>query len=77
MIKHQLKNGTSLSLEGENANIEIVRYENNIKKGTAKVTLKGKEDTEFGGLKTVTFKIVPRTIENNWEGIFEDMLGSL
>ncbi|MBR5578561.1 MAG: fibronectin type III domain-containing protein, partial [Lachnospiraceae bacterium] len=43
---------------------EIVAYSNNVNKGTAKVTLRGKED--FGGEKTVTFKIVQRDANTNW-----------
>ena len=37
-------------------------YDKNIKKGTAKVTLKGIDngETVYGGLKTVTFKIVQK-----------------
>lgn len=34
---------------------EIVGYTNNIRKGTAKVTIHGLR--EYGGTKTVTFKI--------------------
>ena len=34
---------------------EIIGYQNNTKKGTAKVTLKGVGN--YGGTKTVTFKI--------------------
>ena len=72
-----LKNGTKLILEGDDANIEVVRYQNNSKKGTAKVTFRGKEGTEFGGYKTVTFKITPRTVSKNWEGVLEDVFGIL
>lgn len=36
-------------------NYEITGYENNINKGTATVTIKGRNDC--GGLKTVRFKI--------------------
>ncbi|MBR5578435.1 MAG: discoidin domain-containing protein [Lachnospiraceae bacterium] len=43
-------------------------YTNNVKKGTAKVTLKGIGD--FGGTKTVTFKIGQRDIAKN---LFEDL----
>ncbi|MCQ2548480.1 MAG: InlB B-repeat-containing protein [Lachnospiraceae bacterium] len=39
-------------------NFEIVKYENNVNMGTAKVTLKGIND--LGGSKTVTFKIVQK-----------------
>ncbi len=47
---------------------EIVSYTNNIRKGTAKVTFHGKGD--YGGEKTVTFKIDPRNIEYYWQGAF-------
>ncbi len=39
---------------------EIVSYSNNIKKGTAKITVRGVGD--YGGEKTVTFKIVSKTM---------------
>ena len=44
----------------EEGDYEIIGYTNNIKKGTAKMTLKGVGD--YGGTKTVTFKIVPRNV---------------
>ncbi|MBR5578736.1 MAG: exo-alpha-sialidase, partial [Lachnospiraceae bacterium] len=69
----KMSDGTVLTLEGDNANIEVVRYQNNIKKGTAKVTFKGKEGTNFGGYKTVTFKINARTVHNAWEGVVENL----
>ena len=40
---------------------EIVSYSNNIKKGTAKVTIHGL--SEYGGTKTVTFKIKARPMK--------------
>lgn len=40
---------------------EIVSYTNNIKKGTAKVTIHGL--SEYGGTKTVTFKIKARPMK--------------
>ncbi len=40
---------------------EIVSYSNNLKKGTAKVTLHGL--SEYGGTKTVTFKIKARPMK--------------
>ncbi|MCR5450159.1 MAG: hypothetical protein K6F23_12290, partial [Solobacterium sp.] len=46
---------------------EIVGYTNNIKKGTAKVTFRGKG--EYGGEKTVSFKIGQRNISTYWNGI--------
>ena len=47
-------------------------YTNNIKKGSATVTIRGKG--EYGGTKTVKFKIAQRNINNWWSGLFE-MLG--
>lgn len=44
----------------EEGDYEIIGYTNNIKKGTAKMTLRGVGD--YGGTKTVTFKIVPRNV---------------
>ena len=72
-----LKNVGNLYLEdGENkvANIEVVEdsYVKNVNKGTAKVTLRGKGD--FGGEKTVTFKIVQRDANTNWwSGLAESL----
>ena len=40
---------------------EIVGYENNVKKGTAKVTIKGVGDT-YGGTKTIKFTIKARSL---------------
>ena len=45
----------------------IVSYSNNINKGTAKVTFRG--IGEYGGTKTVTFKIGQRNITDYWNGI--------
>ena len=46
--------------------IEVVEgsYVKNVNKGTAKVTFRGIGE-EFGGTKTVTFKIVPRNVVNH------------
>lgn len=48
--------------------IEVVEgsYEKNIAKGTARVTFRGMEGTDFGGTRTVTFKIKPATIDSRW-----------
>ena len=46
---------------------EIASYTNNIKKGTAKVTFRGLG--EYGGTKTVSFKIGQRSISDYWQGI--------
>lgn len=35
-------------------------YENNVKKGTAEVTIRGKAGSNYGGTKTVTFKITAK-----------------
>lgn len=47
-----------------NEDVEIVGYENNIRKGTAKVTLHGiyNEGKGYGGYKTVTFKILSKSM---------------
>ena len=59
------------STEGREANIEVVSYENNLKKGTAKVTFRGKEEAGFGGTKTVTFKITAKSVwKEFWKGLF-------
>ncbi len=50
-------NGTAL---GED-DFEIVSYSNNIKPGTAKVTVRGKG--RYGGEKTISFKIIRRSAE--------------
>lgn len=79
-IKTYLKvsGGERISLffedKGEHkANIEVVpgSYVKNIRKGTARVTIRGKEGTEYGGSKIVTFKIVPREIESDFKGVFQ------
>ena len=46
---------------------EVVSYTNNVKKGTAKVTFRG--IGEYGGMKTVSFKIGQRSITDHWNGI--------
>ena len=46
---------------------EITAYTNNVKKGTATVTFRG--IGEYGGTKTVKFKITQRNIGNWWQGI--------
>lgn len=45
---------------------EIIGYANNIKKGTAKVTIRGKGS--YGGTKTVTFKIKGKSLINQMFG---------
>ena len=49
-----------------NEDFEIVCYENNIRKGTAKATLHGREENGYGGYKTITFKIVQRSMSEHW-----------
>ena len=39
---------------------DIVNYQNNVKKGKATITIKGKGN--YGGTKKYTFKINPKTI---------------
>ena len=46
---------------------EIASYANNVKNGTAKVTFRG--IGEYGGEKTVSFKIGQRSITTYWDGI--------
>ena len=43
------------------SDFEIVDYSNNVKKGTAKLTIRGKNN--YGGVKTVTFKITQKKFE--------------
>ena len=50
--KHYLVPGTDF---------EITGYTNNIKKGTAKVTIKGKN--AYAGTKTLSFKIVQKSVD--------------
>lgn len=45
--------------------VEIVDYTNNIKAGTAKVTLRGSEYSEYGGMRTCSFKIKKRSYNIN------------
>ena len=49
-----------------NEDFEIVCYENNIRKGTAKATLHGRVENGYGGYKTITFKIVQRSMSEHW-----------
>ena len=50
-------------------NYIITGYTNNVKKGTATVTFEG--IGEYGGTKTVKFKITQRNIGTWWKGILE------
>ncbi|MGN1314622.1 MAG: hypothetical protein ACI4VG_06350, partial [Lachnospiraceae bacterium] len=72
--KNELKNGKEITYlyletkgETQKQNIQVVSYEKNINKGTAKVTFEG--IGQYGGTKTVTFKIGQRSI-TQW---FNDM----
>ncbi|MBR2669846.1 MAG: hypothetical protein IKE36_08660, partial [Solobacterium sp.] len=47
----------------------ITGYTNNVKKGTATVTIKGIGN--YGGTKTVKFKIGQRSVISHWQGIFQ------
>ena len=69
------QNPVTLTMEGDNPTLEVVpgSYVKNVNKGTAKVTFRGRG--EFGGTKTVSFKISQRNIANNWDGLLEDLLG--
>lgn len=50
----------------EGVHYEITGYANNVKKGTAKLYIKGLGD--FGGTKTVSFKIKTKTFQWWWQG---------
>ena len=54
-------------------NYEILYYENNAKKGTAKVTFIGMGDCS--GTKTVTFKITQRNVSKHWYEALAEALG--
>ena len=72
ITKAQLKvNGVATHLV-YGADYEIAGYEKNMNKGTAKVTFKG--IGEFGGEKTVTFKIGQRDVVKNWVEILMDLI---
>ncbi|MBR5579565.1 MAG: NPCBM/NEW2 domain-containing protein, partial [Lachnospiraceae bacterium] len=65
--------------EGDNPDttgyIEVIDYQKNLNKGTAKVTLKGTGN--LGGEKTVTFKITQRSIVKYWMTEKMDILSGL
>ena len=61
-------NGIKVKVSGkylETSDYEIVSYTNNVLTGSASVTIKGVG--EYGGVKTVKFKIVPKAI--NWKAL--------
>ena len=55
-------NGSYVALSPDDYEIVEGSYKNNVKKGTAKVTIKGVG--EYGGYKEVTFKIQSKSIED-------------
>lgn len=66
-------NGIKVKVSGkylDASDYEIVSYTNNVLTGTASVTIKGVG--EYGGVKTVKFKIVPKAI--NWKALTIDNL---
>ena len=52
---------------GEHFEVVPGSYVKNINKGTAKVTFRG--INEYGGTKTVSFKIGQRSIIDYWQGV--------
>ncbi len=59
---------------GEHFEVVPGSYVKNINKGTAKVTFRGING--YGGTKTVTFKIVQRSIYDYWQGV-KNFFGNL
>lgn len=53
-----VKLGTTTLTEND---FEIIGYSNNVKKGTAKVTIRGKG--KYGGTKQISFKILPQSMK--------------
>ena len=60
---------------GEDFEVIPGSYQKNVSQGTATVMLRGIND--YGGTKTVKFKIVKKNVVNNWGGIIESILNSL
>ena len=61
---------------GEDIEVVPGSYVKNVKKGTAKVTFRG--INEFGGTKTVSYRIGSRSISDFWKGVYaklEDLFG--
>lgn len=56
-------------LLGEDMEVVPGSYIKNINRGTAKVTFRGIHD--YGGTKTVSFKIGTRSVGDFWKGVFE------
>jgi hypothetical protein len=57
---HKIQNGNVKETLNYGEDYKVLCYENNVKKGTAKVTFMG--TGRCSGLKTVTFKIVQRDV---------------
>ena len=66
------KGKTSLKLD---VDYEIIGYEKNTHKGAAKAVIRGKGN--YGGEKTVTFKIVTRNVKDYWWTEYINSLQSL
>ncbi|MBQ1532849.1 MAG: leucine-rich repeat protein [Solobacterium sp.] len=71
MILADNKDGTYTAADGtvsEEGGYMIIRYSNNIRQGTAYVTVKGVG--EYSGVKVIPFKIGTRNIMTFWTGIY-------
>ena len=64
---------TKVLILGEDIQVVPGSYVKHVDKGTAKVTFRGIND--FGGTKTVSYKIGARSIEEFWKGIQARMAG--
>ncbi len=65
--------GSNLVTLKEGKDFKVVRYQNNTKKGTAKVTIIATNDCEgiYGGTKTFSFKIKQRDVPDNINDTFK------
>lgn len=61
------ENGKTVTVTVDPENYEIEGYTNNVNKGTAKAVIRG--TGEYGGEKTVSFKIGIRSIADFWNGV--------
>ena len=68
-----IKNGKSTVNLNYGTDYEVLCYENNVKKGTAKVTFIGTGD--YSGVKTVSFKITQRNVKDHWAKDLLEALG--
>ena len=59
-----IKVGDTKLVEGKHYTIDQDSYKNNVNKGNATVVIKGMDN--YGGTKTVTFKITSRTVAWWW-----------